>query len=63
MGNTKRVQPFMFKGKAQRVNVKVFTVGDHVAEKYKNEGDGKAPRWRHYWGGNGRERRECKFSF
>lgn len=53
----------MFKGKAQRVNVKVFTVGDHVAEKYKNEGDGKAPRWRHYWGGNGRERRECKFSF
>lgn len=56
-------QPFMFKGKAQRVNVKVFTVGDHVAEKYKNEGDGKAPRWRHYWGGNGRERRECKFSF
>ena len=31
----------MFKGKAQRVNVKVFTVGDHVAEKYKNEGTGK----------------------
>ena len=56
-------QPFMFKGRAQRVNVRVFAVGDHMAEKYKKEGEGKAPRWRHYWGGNGRERLECKFSF
>ena len=29
----------------------------------KKNGEGKTPRWRHYWCGNGRERRECKFIY
>lgn len=60
----KRDRPvFVFQGKAQRINVKTYTVGENVAKEYKKNGEGKTPRWRHYWCGNGRERRECKFIY
>lgn len=36
---------------------------DYAAKEYKKNGEGKTPRWRHYWCGNGRERRECKFIY
>ena len=39
------------------------TVGENAAKEYKKNGEGKPPRWRHYWCGNGRERRECKFIY
>lgn len=60
----KRDRPvFVFQGKAQRINVKTYTVGENAAKEYKKNGEGKTPRWRHYWCGNGRERRECKFIY
>ena len=60
----KRNRPvFVFQGKAQRINVKAYTVGENAAKEYKKNGEGKTPRWRHYWCGNGRERRECKFIY
>ena len=60
----KRDRPvFVFQGKAQRINVKAYTVGENAAKEYKKNGEGKTPRWRHYWCGNGRERRECKFIY
>ena len=54
---------FTFKGQTKKVNIKTFVVGHYLMERYKKEANGKAPTWRHYWCGNGRERRECKFSF
>ena len=60
----KRDRPvFVFQGKAQRINIKPYTVGENAAKEYKKNGEGKPPRWRHYWCGNGRERRECKFIY
>lgn len=60
----KRDRPvFVFQGKAQRINVKAYTVGENAAKEYKKNGEGKTPRWRHYWCGNGQERRECKFIY
>ena len=60
----KRDRPvFVFQGKAQRINIKPYTVGENAAKEYKKNGEGKTPRWRHYWCGNGRERRECKFIY
>lgn len=60
----KRDRPvFVFQGKAQRINVKTYTVGENAAKEYKKNGEGNPLRWRHYWCGNGRERRECKFIY
>lgn len=47
-------------------NVSISTMTSeqaYAAKEYKKNGEGKTPRWRHYWCGNSRERRECKFIY